>query len=77
MIYVTWSMMFVLKVTESESSFPAAVFGGELFVSHCAELLTPGKKDTLLESIVFRHAFPKKKKKRKGLGFASGCNSKF
>lgn len=33
----------------------------ELFVSLCTKLLTPGKKETLLETFVFRHAFFKKK----------------
>lgn len=40
----------------------------ELFVSLCTKVLTPGKKETLLETFVFRHAF----KKKNALGFASG-----
>lgn len=45
---------------------------GELFVSLWTKLLTPGEKEALLETFVFRHAF----KKKIALGFASGQKSK-
>lgn len=59
---IQWLILFCnvfWKVIWTESQFPMCSVDGELFVSHCAKLLTLGKKETLLETFVFRHAFRK------------------
>lgn len=60
MWFIGWfcfAMFFQRSTTESQ--FPISSVDGELFVSHCTKLLTLRKKETLLETFVFRHAFRK------------------